>query len=338
MGTLADQLKLFTSNEDQLAIPFVDSEPDTIVEETVEDDAKSLKMMTELIHNRSKKKSDESEGTNAHLKYLSEEDLSDDFDFLVDSFDEDEEDITLRHSLTEMGRKYARETSIMGESSEVQKIFSGSEKRINGLIQEIRHDKESIDKDIAHLTSMRTRNVKVLGELREIKNEYHNAELSAIKELNNITVKKYDLQLKAKAAQKESADAASANGNLISSLFSLGRKNVVGGYAQVSGASNRDYSAETDNDDYGTDGYVPEETENESDGDKFLKYRDAGVHYVLMVDDHNEPQGVIAEDKDGNIISDYPMPTASDDMIYEIDNKLGIATDVYHNEYQLRRV
>lgn len=354
MSSLGEQLSLFTSSDDELSTPFIEQEEEVIIpEETETDDDKSISKLASIItqsHPKTKKKKNKekkSNNSNTDIsfrpKLLSDDDLSDDFDFLFDALGEDDEDNDLKNTLTSMGRKYARQTELIGETSEVSKMFSGNEKRLNQLLAEIRRDKDALNKELTQMTSMRTRNFKALADLRDVNNQYHNTELATIKELNSMKKTQYELSLKAKAVEKGDAETSSVNGNLISDLFSLGRKNIMGqdGYRSVSGASsagNGNGSSMPDviNPDYA---YMGTDDEDDGDGDKFLKYENVGAHYVLLVSASGLPQGILAEDKDGNLLEDYPMPTEDVSALnFELDWKLGVATDAYHREYQIRQV
>ena len=74
----------------------------------------------------------------------------------------------------------------------------------------------------------------------------------------------------------------------------------------------------------------------ESDGDKFLKYEDRGVEYVLEVDSDNKVLGVHAEDRDGILIPDYPLPSNINELTFDIDPVAKRATDTMHRNYKLQ--
>ena len=76
--------------------------------------------------------------------------MIDEFESFLDDdsmFDSEESD-ELRNGLVSMGRKYARDTGISSENSEITKTFSDSEKKLKSLYDEISKDKINIQKDI----------------------------------------------------------------------------------------------------------------------------------------------------------------------------------------------
>jgi hypothetical protein len=260
---------------------------------------------------------------NSIIDKFADETIVDDFDEFITSYIYEDEDVSLRNSLVSLGRKYARDTRISGESSEIAKAYSGNEKILTDALKEIEKDSADIQKDIVSMRTMRTRNYKVLSELIDTKAQFHNTKLSFVKELNSIIKTKLELQMKDKARQDGDSEANSNRS--IQTLFGLGRNNIlssVGGYSGVSGAISDDVSASMD-DDYGIndDDLIQKKyfssVDNETDGDKFLRYENRGVKYVLLVDENNQ-YNVIAEDMDGEIIYDYPMPTNVDSLSFDI--------------------
>ena len=98
-------------------------------------------------------------------------DMIDEFESFLDDnsmFDSEESD-ELRNGLVSMGRKYARDTGISSDNSEIAKAFSSSEKRLNDLLTEISRDKLNIQKDIDQLRSMtRGKNFKALSDFEGV--------------------------------------------------------------------------------------------------------------------------------------------------------------------------
>lgn len=277
---------------------------------------------------------------------------ADDFDAFLD--DENmfsaEEDAEMRNNLISLGRKYARDSAASKESSEISKTFADSEKRLKALYEELDRDKSSLQKDIERMR-VPGRGGKSLADMVSVKNSMQTTQLSIVKEINNLRKNIYDMRQK-EAARKEAENAGGndINANTLQSIFSSSRSGLVnsmGGYAGISGAR-----SSSDEDDYSVmvsdemddeeiqRRYFSDSSDNgvESDGSKFLKYEDRGVEYVLLVDEENKVQGVIAEDKDGNMIPDYPLPNDIDSLSFEIDNVSKMATDNLHRNYHVRKV
>lgn len=275
---------------------------------------------------------------------------ADEFDAFLDddSIFSAEENIEMRNNLVSMGRKYARESAETKENSEINKTFADSDKRLKALFDEVSRDKESLQKDIDRLR-VPGRGGKNLSDMISAKNNMHTTQLQIIKEINQMKKSMYDLKAK-EAAKKEAENAMGndINSNTLQSIFSSAKTNLinnVGGYSSVSGSSDDD-----DDDDHYTYDIASDEMDDEeiqkryfnnkdlsSDGDKFLEYEDRGVEYVLVVDDDDKMQRIFAEDRDGNIIPDYPLPNNVESLSFEIDPIAKTAVDSLHRTYKLRR-
>lgn len=282
-------------------------------------------------------------------EYLSRypDDIVNDFDTYLDRRFVDEEDSALKNSLIGMGRKYARDTQSTAEASEIIKIFSANEKRLDVLLTEVREDKKLVQKDLDGMRSMRTRNFKTLSELVASKTQAHNTELSVIKELNRMKKDQLDLQSKAsKATADAGGDGVADTSRAIQQLFGLGRGNLissVGGYEGVSGAISEDdvaYYENSPSDEVIQRAHFNNDDDDriESDGDKFLRYEKSGVGYILLVDSIDGSKQVIAEDSQGNYIGDYPMPSNIDQLTFDINPRMMTATDDLHREYTVRYI
>lgn len=274
---------------------------------------------------------------------------ADEFDAFLDddSIFSAEENIEMRNNLVSMGRKYARESAETKENSEINKTFADSDKRLKALFDEVSRDKESLQKDIDRLR-VPGRGGKNLSDMISAKNNMHTTQLQIIKEINQMKKSMYDLKAK-EAAKKEAENAMGndINSNTLQSIFSSAKTNLinnVGGYSSVSGSS------DDDDDDHYTYDIASDEMDDEeiqkryfnnkdlsSDGDKFLEYEDRGVEYVLVVDDDDKMQRIFAEDRDGNIIPDYPLPNNVESLSFEIDPIAKTAVDSLHRTYKLRR-
>lgn len=267
------------------------------------------------------------------------------FDDYLDNHFEDDENTELESSLTSLGRKYARTNQSTQEVSDISKAFNTTEKALNALYGSIIKDTDDVQKTISALNMSRVKNYKALADMITAKSSYHNAALSTLKEMTNIKKVQFDIQLK---NQKKNGDGLGDDSTVtankaLQGLFSMGRDNLldgVGGYGGVSGAF-RESDSPSDNI-YSNDGvieseYIPDPDAPETDGDKFLKYENAGVEYVLLLDSNDNAQ-VIAEDADGNIIPDYPMPSNIDELHFDVSDSTHTATDDLHRKYKLRRI
>lgn len=278
-------------------------------------------------------------------------DMIDDFESFLedDTFFNSEESEELRNGLISMGRKYARDTGVTAEQSEITKTFSSSEKRLKDLYDEIARDKVNIQKDIDQLRGMtRGKNYKALSDLNSSKTSYHSTQLQAIKEMNAIKKTEFEMRMKERAAKLASTTGGGddISTNTIRSLFGAGRNDIInaaGGYSKVSGAignsiSNQSFVSDDMSDEEIEQTYFSDEPEEVTDGDKFLEYEGKGVEYTLLVDDDNSPIEVVAKDRDGNVIPDYPMPTNVDQLNFNVNMTTQSAEDDLHRKYRVERV
>ena len=277
------------------------------------------------------------------LRNIREENFSD-FEDGIEELLELEEDEELKNSLLSMGRKYARDNSSSEESSEIQKAFIPQETKLNSLLTAITKDTVLLEKDIEELRMARTRNYARLNEMVSTKAQYQDAQLKVIKEMSAIKKMQFELKQKLKENTGD-GDNTMATQSVIQSLFNIGQNELlssVGGRASSSGSYIDD-----DYDDYDTDSSYHEamndaaavsKDENLTDGDKFTKYENSNVEYVLERNKSDDTVTVYAEDKDGNVISDYPMPSDIDSLSFDINEKGGFAQDQYARRYKLRDI
>nr|DAQ91426.1 MAG TPA: hypothetical protein [Caudoviricetes sp.] len=277
-------------------------------------------------------------------------DMIDDFESFLDdeSNFSDEDSDELRNGLISMGRKYARDTGVSAEQSEITKTFSSSEKRLKDLYDEIARDKVNIQKDIDQLRGMtRGKNYKALSDLNSSKTSYHSTQLQAIKEMNAIKKTEFEMRMKERAAKLASTTGGGddISTNTIRSLFGAGRNDIInaaGGYSRVSGATGSSIGQSFVSDDMSDDEieqtYFSNDPEETTDGDKFLEYEGKGVEYTLLVDDDNSPIEVVAKDRDGNVVPDYPMPTNVEQLQFNINMTTQSAEDELHRKYKVERI
>lgn len=269
------------------------------------------------------------------------------FDAYFDEYADSDEDTELKNSLISQGRKYARDTKSTTQSSEVAKVFSGNDKDLNKMLSDIDADLIAIQRDIDNLRSMRTgRNNKALTDFQMNKKELFNTKLSIIKAQAGLHKDMFDIQTK---INREKQSSGGDNGDpdmlinrAIGNMFGSGRSaalGTVGGYSGVSGAIGADKSAEYENE-YDDEETVDDTTcniEEPPGGERaYLKYENAGAH--LIVTEHEDHSySVHAEDRDGNVLSDYPLPPNADHLSFEVNERFGTARDDYHRKYTYRK-
>lgn len=338
--SLSESLSQFLASDGSIDNPYQDSSERINTKDFI-------KKQKELKKEKSSKKKDSFESLVEYAEETLSEDRFDDgeeFDVYIRDFMLEDEDDKFRKELIQRGRQYTRNTSISKEASELQKLYAGSEQKIEKLIKEVSEDNDLLQKDIMHLRAARSKNYRALAEMVEVRKSMHDTTLSAIKELNAMTKAKVELQLKVDKEKKdESGDQDMVANKVIQNVFGMGRDTLIGSYADVSGSSEagkeNSYDAQLDEDKLIHEKYFKDQEDlPETDGDKFLKYEGMGVHYILEVDEDGQPIQIVAEDRDGNVIPDYPTPELTEDLQFNISENTGTATDNLSQKYELRKI
>jgi len=248
-----------------------------------------------------------------------------------------------------MGRKYARTHMDDKEESEINKAFAPQEKELNTLITELNKDAAAIENDINKMRmSHQGVNRKNLADMITAKNQIHNTRLSAIKEKSNIKKIKFDIITKKNANKKDDDGEGMSiqNAHLLQSLLNnAGLVESVGGRENMSGAPVYDDGDPNDvlnsmenNDEFIRKKYFNKDVDEETESDKYIKYENEDVHYVLLIDEEKNPSKIIAETKNGDILSDYPVPSNVNELNFIIEPDSQQATDQLNRQYQVRYI
>lgn len=271
------------------------------------------------------------------------------FDDIADKLFEIDGDEELRSSLIAQGRKYNQSHSQSGESSEFEKAFTKQESALNQLISDLEKDIGATEKDINNMRLSRVRSPKVLSDLISVKGSLYSTKLAAIKEINSIKKNILDLNLKSKKGTEDDNQASMA--------ASLALQQMIEGDARDS-LSDTDYrtmarGSITSINDSQTEIPIYErnaqddldelEAEREyeatahSEGDLYIQYENMNVQSYAEVDENDRVVRLIAKDREGNEIPDYPMPDIKDGT-FTIHEDLGTVTDSFHRNYILEKI
>ena len=259
----------------------------------------------------------------------------DEFEYILNELDDNDEDIELRDEIVAGGRKYARDFTSSGDNSEITKAFAPQVSRLDALYKRVTHTTGSIEEDINKLQLNRSVRPSQLTDLHNAKVTSLNAELAVLKEINNVT--KTQIELKNKAKSDKETDPNSGTQALMQSIFGMGRGAILDSVDNGNDEPDirnvvNDIPDSDDDDDEGYDS----SDDAEDDGDKFLKYENSGVSVVL--EEYQDSSKVVyAEDRDGNRISDYPIPTDIDDLKFEVNERTNTAYDQLQRKYEYRR-
>lgn len=272
-------------------------------------------------------------------------DTNTELDTLFDDIDLGDQNANVRSSLISMGRKYARSHDDSGDDNEISRAFAPQEIKLNDLYNEVAKDIIQIDKDLTEMRMMHSgRNMQRMNELISTKAQFHNTSLSILKEISAVKKAQFDIKTKMNKDKSDTDDMSSMSSSIIQSVFGMGHDALlssVGGRTASSGATVGEAIEEPDND-YDTD---DTETSSEyiigndsgADGDKFIEYENAGVELVL----EEYPDGsknVYAEDKDGNVVPDYPLPKNIDSLTFDINTRAETATDQLQRNYKYKKI
>lgn len=309
-------------------------------ENPYDDEVKSKKADFTSSRPKKKKKEDVASFIADSEEYLANAAKERDFDAIIDAIDYEDDDIELRDSLISMGRKYARDYAANAEENEVSKVFAPQEAQLKDLYTTLSKEAMKIESDITNLREVRSRNYGKLSDLLEVKNSMLSSQLQVIKEINSMHKAQFDIRNKMKEASTSTSDSA-ATDSIIQSLFGLGHDTMlssVGGRAGSSGAySDNSSYVEDDNSFENSEAYgeLMSGTDDDSDGAKFLKYE--GEHVELVLTDYEDGhKEITAEDEDGNVIEDYPIPSNIEELKFEINNKTNVAVDQLQRKYKYR--
>lgn len=273
------------------------------------------------------------------------------FDDVVDRLFELDEDDELRVSLIAQGRKYNQSHSQSGEASEFEKAFTKQETALNQLITDLEKDIGATEKDINNMRLSRVRSPKALSDLISVKGSLYSTKLAAIKEINSIKKNILDLNMKSKKNSEDDSQASMA--------ASLALQQMIEGDARDS-LSDSDYRAMARGSmSRGVDGDVRNEipvyernaqddfdemeaereyeASQQSEGDLYIQYENMNVQTYAEVDDEDRVVRLVAKDRDGNEVPDYPLP-GLDEGTFTIHEDLGTVTDSFHRNYILEKV
>lgn len=341
MDNILDTLKKLSTleNHDE------DDEP------KVERKASSDKLTDNLMKSKYKTKHAESymEKLTRKVEKLGLDD--DDFDDIIDSIDSEDEDLELKSQLISMGRKYARANAVTEEEGEIERAFAPQEQKLKDLYNEVSKDVIKIEHDLEMLRGNGyNRNVIKTAELASAKTSLHTTKLSIIKELNSMKKAQFDIKNKAsKESSMTGGDESFASADMIQRIFGMGHDTIVssvGGRDAAAGDSADIYT-------YGDDSaaYVdtPEniagermceeyaDAHQDNEGDVYLKYE--GKNINVIVEEHQDGTKTLhAEDEDGNVVPDYPIPKDVYELTFEVNERTGTAIDQLQRKYVYRTI
>lgn len=263
-----------------------------------------------------------------------DEDVTLEFDELIEGAFEEDENVAIRNSLIAMGRKYAiKAMDEAGESSEVERSFARHEQALAQIAEEITADEVLLARDMELLRGVRGRNYKALADLASAKGALHSTKLSAVSKMIDIQKTKWDISIKLKRERNDdAADSGMAATQAVQRLLSVGRQNLMPD-------EDYDYGPDTDYDDGRPETAIHMAADLPpavSDGDVFISHEAEGVEYVLDIDDDDRRQ-VYAVNRHGDVVPNYPMPSNINELHFTLNELAGEATDQLQRRYRIRR-
>lgn len=342
---LKSKLAMFSSDSEDFNDPFDDSAKSPSYEElSIDNDGEAVVKPT----TKKKGKLSKFDRITKNIDEMAKNSDMYNFDTYLDDIEDLGEDVDLKSSLISLGRRYAKDNKMTEDESEIGKAFAPQETALNKLLAEVEKDKKALQSDIDKARDMRVRNTKTLAEMLETKSQYHNISLQIIKELSGIKKSSFDLKFKSKKDQPGADGDELGAASAIQRLFSVGHSSLlasVGGREASSGAlvDDMDYDnfntgSIEDSDEYIEKKYFSNrKNQPMTDGDAFLKYENVDVRLILLIDP-DENKSILAEDSDGNVLFDYPLPSNVQDLKFKIDRNAMSAMDQLQREYIVRYI
>lgn len=355
MSSTLENLKKI-ANSSSIVYPFDDDKDEEQAAQSKSKKKKEPKLLRDTPDKPDKKRKHSAEDGNGIIEELNAklekygQLYDDDFDDLMDSIDYDDENLELKAALVGAGRKYARANGVSEGVNEIDKAFSPYEQMIKNLLITIDKDADKIETDLDNLRgSGYNRNPTKTADLVETKTALHKTKLDAINKLCDITKTKFDLKAKAEKNSGDSNESFVTN-NIMQQLFGMGHKSILD---DMGGRDNDGYY--TDDEERGSD-RTPEESPEDIAGEKlseeydksmpvnegntYLEYEAKGinVNQILEYNTQNNNYSIYAEDDEGNILLDYPVPVDPNDLTYDINHRNNTATDQLQRQYKYREV
>ena len=172
---------------------------------------------------------------------------------------------------------------------------------------------------------------KFLVDLILSLNSANNNRLSTIKEISNVKKAIYDLKIKMEKDNKENNGLTNEQfgSAFFDSLFKQGRGNVI----ETADSYNQDLSDFTSNKsfeeicDERLSNASEEELYRSDEGNRLIQYEALNPEVCITKSLNTGEVGIIAIDKDGNRLDEYPIPTLKDLGKLVFNNEAGTCTD-----------
>ena len=207
------------------------------------------------------------------------------------------------------------------------------------------------EKDINNMRLSRVRSPKALSDLISVKGSLYSTKLAAIKEINSIKKNILDLNMKSKKTSEDENQASMAaslalqqmiEGDARDSLSDSEYRAMARG-SMISRQSGEMRSEIPSYERNAQDDIDELEAEREysamekSEGDLYIQYENMNVQTYAEVDENDQVVRLVAKDRDGNEIPDYPMPGINEGT-FTVHEDLGTVTDSFHRNYILEKV
>ena len=323
---LFDKMSMFTSRNDDNPFDDIPSSKNIDVNTKI---TKSKRNEREYYGgdndtlDRLEKLNEKFENTNAKL-------CDNDFELVLDSLNDYDEDGDLRDEVIVSGRKYARDFASSSDNSEITKAFAPMVSKLDTIYKSIAREASAVEEDISRMRTNRSIRPTQLAELINTKTSCYNTQLNIVKAMNDVT--KTQIELRNKANSVKESDPNGGAQALMQSLFGMDRGSML------STVDRDDDEPDIRNVIDDTDIYSDDDSQSydsDDDGDKFLKYENAGVRMVLE-EFQDSSKVIYAEDRNGNRLHDYPIPKDVDDLKFEVNERAGTAYDQLQRKYEYR--
>lgn len=258
---------------------------------------------------------------------------------LDDLFDAiDDEDEELRANLVNLGRKYSAGSPSAKDESDIETRFAPQLNELNKLSTSVENASRAVDNDLSQIRMARSRNSKALADLVSARSSLFSTSLSIIKEKSNIQKTILDMQIKMKdknAAVEANAAAtqAAVQEVLNSGLISYDADFDSPDSENEGSGENKVRSGDTMSDEERVKSIFGDESRP---GDDYIKHEYDGVQLHVRMNRDGSDKQIVAIDKNGEEVPDYPVPDGDpEELGIQANDDIGIATDGYNREYIL---
>ena len=273
----------------------------------------------------------------------------------IDNWDNDYEESITEKLAGKGKRSYSK---FKEDENEFKKEFAEELAMLNDLLDEVNTFGKKLDKKFDSINNSKAKGTsKYLNELITTILTSKTTKLQVLKEITSVKKNIQDLKIKSEGKKVNTGDngtiESSAN-NYFNQIMKVGRNNFVENFNYDSDTNINDATYSSDNDlEYINSlpeahneihNRIAERLEEEGydkrsdEGEKYIRYENMQVVLVIKFNVLNNDWEVVAIDKDGQQVTDYPVPSKQElgKVKFSSDNKY--ATDKFGRSFKVIEV